>query len=120
MTLLRSGVSRDPFARARGRQTAPISGKTFVRSDPFRRSGCHRFAHRFLFEIGKTGNAFPFDERSILMHHLAEHARRMTDGCHRFSGVIEVLDQFDEIRIVGEIPQRPMPTDIEDGVEIRR
>lgn len=54
------------------------------------------------------------------MHHLAEHARRMTDGCHGFSGVIEVLDQFDEIRIVGEIPQRPMPTDIEDGVEIRR
>src|SRR5262249_37578368 len=48
-----------------------------------------------------------------------EHARRMADGCDRFAGTVEGLDEGDGAWILSQVPHRAVAAGIEDRVVIR-
>ncbi len=75
-------------------------------------------ANRLLLAIGEPCHRLARDQRpAIRTFDMAQHARRVAHERDGFAGADEGFDQPDRIRVLGEVPHRPMAAGIEDRVE---
>src|SRR6185369_15751119 len=74
---------------------------------------------RFFLAVGEARYSLALDDRLALVLNTVEDTRRMADRGHRFAGAVEVFDESNRNRVLGQIPHRAVAAGIEDRVVVR-